>query len=362
MFAPLVYILLAFLGWGIWSSRVHLKMVRRISLWTGGTLVLCVLGLLVATALVIQLSSTVRALVAPGMMDEQPASVALRYLAMRLSAPWVTLLLVGMISAGVALLRMGRFGPTARFSLLLVIAGAAMTLVPEYVYLRDVFGVRLNTIFKFYYQAWVLWAVAAAGAVYTLLFSADRLNSGARRFFGSGLTLMIGLGLVYPLLAIPDRTNEFPEAPTLDGTAYLAREQAADYEAIQWLNTNIVGAPAILEAPGGAYQYEGRVSTQTGLPTLLGWAGHEHQWRGNTVEQSRRLPVVEELCSGNDVQKTLTLLREYDITYVYVGAVERSRCLASSLEQLDRLMETVYNRNGVKIYTWRDALGGRINE
>jgi uncharacterized membrane protein len=236
-----------------------------------------------------------------------------------------------------------------------------MTLIPDYIYLKDVFGVRLNTIFKFYYQAWVLWAVAAAGAVHALLIADDGPGPIFRRLFGGGLALVVGLGLVYPLLSIPDRVKEFPEAPTLDGTAYFAREQPADYAAVQWLNTHVEGAPVILETPGGAYQYEGRVSAQTGLPTLLGWAGHEHQWRGNTVEQDKRTAVVQELCSTTDAQRTLTLLHEYDRTYVYVGPLERTKCPAG-LQKFDRLMEVVYDHDGVTIYKRQETLGSRVGE
>jgi uncharacterized membrane protein len=58
----------------------------------------------------------------------------------------------------------------------------------------------------------------------------------------------------------------------------------------------------------------------------------------------------------------LTLLNEYDITYVYVGPLERDNCPASGLQKFDRLMETVYDRDGVTIYKRRDVLGGRIGE
>jgi uncharacterized membrane protein len=167
---------------------------------------------------------------------------------------------------------------------------------------------------------------------------------------------------MYPLLAIPDRLSEFPELPTLDGTAYLSREQAADYAAIQWLNTYVDDAPVILETQGGAYEYAGRVSAQTGLPTLVGWSGHEWQWRGNMLVQNQRLPVIEELYSTSDVGRTLTLLQEYAISYVYVGPLERVKWPASGLEKFDRLMETVYDRDGVRIYKRRDTTGRPVGE
>jgi YYY domain-containing protein len=363
MFGPLLLILIGFLVWGLRRAHQGGRLAWRAGLRTGAVLLGGALALLLLTALAIVVSPTVRGLVAPGMGDQSPGSIALRYLAMRLSAPWVTLLLAGMISATVALLQSGGFGRLTQFSLLLLGAGALMTFIPEYVYLKDVFGVRLNTIFKFYFQAWVLWAIASAGALYVLFFEADGLGLLSRRMFGAGVVLVAGLGLLYAPLAIFDRVHEFPEVPTLDGTAYLATEQPADYAAVRWLNDHVTGAPTILEThTTGAYAYEGRVSAQTGLPTLVGWGNHEWQWRGNLIVQSERYPVIEELYSTTDAQRTLTLLDEYDIRYVYVGPLERGKWPAAGLEKFKRLMETVYDRDGVTIYQRRVMLGGLGNE
>ncbi len=356
MFGPLLLILLPFLAWGVARARQRGAFAWRAGLWTGGALLGLALGMLLLTAGAIYVSPRIRDLVVGSPSDAAGLTIARHYLGMRLSTPWVTLLLVSLIAAAVALLRSPGLHRTARFSFILVAAGGVMTLVPDYIYLKDVFGVRMNTVFKFYFQAWVLWAVAAAGAVYAMWLSEERLRSTARAFFGAWLALVVGLGLLYPLLAVPDRVQEYPEAPTLDGTAYQATENPADYAAIQWLNENVAGAPVILEKPGGGYDYAGRVSAQTGLPTLLGWAGHEHQWRGSTVEQNKRQPVIEELCRTADFQRTLTLLDEYDITYIYVGPLERAAC-ASGLEKLDWLMDVVYDRDGVTIYKRRDSPG-----
>jgi YYY domain-containing protein len=380
MFGPLLFVLISFLAWGVRRATQNKHKVKvpgatrnppllKTAVWTGTGLLALALLIILLTAAAILVSQDIQRLVAPGLADQPASDVAVRYLAMRVGNPWVTLLLVGMIAVAVALLRAPGFNRAVRFSLLLVAAGAVMTLSPEYVYLKDVFGVRINTIFKFYFQGWILWAVAASGAVFALLFSEEGLRGGARWLFALSLTVVVGLGLVYPVLAIPDRVTEFPEAPTLDGTAYLARDNPADYAAIEWLNAQVEGAPVILEKPGGAYQYEGRVSALTGLPTLLGWAGHERQWRGNTLEQDRRIRAIEELCTSTDPQTSLTLLDDYDITYVYLGPLERASCDASALQTLESLLEVVYDRDGVTIYrrvtglgVRPEALGDRVGE
>jgi uncharacterized membrane protein len=53
------------------------------------------------------------------------------------------------------------------FVLLLIGTAVLLALGPEFVYLKDVFSQRLNTIFKFYYQAWLLFGMTA---VFTLSY------------------------------------------------------------------------------------------------------------------------------------------------------------------------------------------------
>ncbi|HDQ70564.1 MAG TPA: hypothetical protein ENN19_00525, partial [Chloroflexi bacterium] len=235
------------------------------------------------------------------------------------------------------------------FALLLVATGALLALSVEYVYLRDHFGTRMNTVFKFYFQAWVTWGVVAGYAL------ARFIRSG-RRWIVTAAMLLVAAGLIYPVLAIPTRAREYGGPPTLDGAAHLASSNPDDYAAIAWLNQNVEGAPVILEAPAderNAYVYEGRVSAHTGLPTVLGWAGHEHQWRGTYDEQTRRAEDIEMLYTSLDPNETWALLEKYDVRYVYVGPVERARYPAASLNKFNQLLEPVYNIDAVTIYQVR---------
>jgi len=229
----------------------------------------------------------------------------------------------------------------------------------------------MNTIFKFYFQAWVLLAIASAFAVYWLIRSRMRTSGGetppeggrrerseraVRGAFLIGFWVLFGMGMVYPVLGNISRAGSFDHQPTLDGTAYLAESEADDYAAIQWLNGNVNGTPVILETPGkggSSYVYEGRVSALTGLPTLLGWAGHEGQWRGSYEVQSAREPDIDAIYNTLDAQTALTLLDKYDISYVYVGPLERSEYDPRGLEKFERLMDIVYQNEGVTIYKVR---------
>ena len=106
----------------------------------------------------------------------------------------------------------------------------------------------------------------------------------------------------------------------------------------------------IVEAVGGSFTTFARISSRTGLPAVLGWSGHEYQWRGSGEEAGRREQDVDEIYSSQDFQRTLDLLEEYDVTYVYVGPLERGKYSAASLEKFDTLLDVAFQQGAVTIY------------
>ena len=287
---------------------------------------------------------------------------------------WVMPLIVAGLSA-LGLVLLGKVAPSKTeeepsdpdrhssiaFVLLCAVVGLLLTLFVEFFYLTDNFMVRMNTIFKFYFQAWVLMGVASAFGIYWLSSLTTKATKEAGTRAGRtvrlltliGFWVLFALGMVYPVLGNYSRAGGFDHQPNLDGTAYLAAYQPDDYAAISWLNEQVTGAPVILEKPGTggtSYAYEGRVSALTGLPTLLGWAGHEGQWRGNYDVQGAREPDIATIYNTLDIEQALTLLNNYGITYVYVGPLERSEYDPRGLDKLGRFMEAVYQNDGVVIY------------
>jgi YYY domain-containing protein len=257
------------------------------------------------------------------------------------------------------------------FVLLLIATGALLTLGPEFVYLRDNFGVRLNTVFKFYYQAWVMFGVAGLFSLSYLWLAA---KEGSRRLVPAGVTVLysaVFLGtLLFPYLAIQSRASEY-RGPidsanrlpaTLNGLAQMATYNPDDYAAVMWLRDNVSGTPTIVEAVGGQYSPEGhgRISASTGIPTLLGWAGHEYQWRGySTTEPAERDPVVRDIYTvpGWDNADIADVLSRYDVAYIYVGNLERSTYgidgRLPGLNKFNEQLEVAYQSGSVTIYRWQ---------
>jgi YYY domain-containing protein len=271
----------------------------------------------------------------------------------RLSSPWTALLLTAVLGLALSLLLRPRTpledpSPSSQFVLLLILTGTLLTLGPEFVYLRDVFGQRLNTIFKFYYATWLLWGLAGAYALYRI---------GKRRTVGAYIFLtlsgvLIAAGLVYPALAIPEKIGYFSQPPTLNGVAYIEELNPSDYSAILWIQDNLPPDAIILEAVGGSYTYYGRISSNTGRPTLLGWPGHELQWRGSLALAGSRESDVRTIYSTADINQAMVLLETYGVDYVYVGGLESESgySTAAGIEKFERYLTPVFRDDNAVIY------------
>lgn len=211
---------------------------------------------------------------------------------------------------------------SAKFVPMLILFASLLVLAPEFIYLRDQFGTRMNTIFKFYYQAWLLWGLAAAFASAYLL---AQTKPWIRYAFAVVLVLVLGASLVYPVLAINDKTNGLRPGLgfTLDGFRQVQTSAPDEAAAIQWLRAAPDGV--IAEAVGGSYTSYGRISTFTGLPSVLGWPGHESQWRGGGELQGSREADIAALYSTGTWRAAAEIMSKYGIRYVYVGALEQQK-------------------------------------
>ncbi len=245
------------------------------------------------------------------------------------------------------------------FVLLLVLGGLVLVLIPEFIYLRDLFGYRINTIFKFYYQTWLIWSIAAAYAMVTL---AGSLKNPARYLVYSGLTLSLIMALFYPVLSLPSKTNNFSrsEGMSLDG-AYLY--PPSDYQGVEYLRG--VRPGVIAEAVGGSYSEHARMATYTGYPTVLGWDFHEVQWRGGwDLIMSRKEDIATLYCT-TQWDTARSLLQKYDIRYLVVGNIEYSTYTEGSdycpfgirVDKFDLHLQPVFLSEGMVIYSVPEFLG-----
>ncbi|MHB0858443.1 MAG: DUF2298 domain-containing protein [Anaerolineae bacterium] len=248
-----------------------------------------------------------------------------------------------------------RLLPSSQFALLLLIGGFLLTAVVEFIFLRDVFGTRMNTVFKFYYQAWVLLGIASAYGAYHVahaLRTALRPAGIPLGLWALVAALPVLAGLSYTVAATVSKAGAFAGQPTLNGAAYVARFRPDEYQVIQWLKANAPEDAVLLEASGGSYSEYNWISAHTGIPTLLGWDGHELQWRGNYDVPSEREPAIADIYQSPDVELTRVLLDRYHIDYVIVGPHERLKYHLSegSLRKLDLVMRRVVEQGEYIVY------------
>jgi uncharacterized membrane protein len=100
---------------------------------------------------------------------------------------------------------------------------------------------------------------------------------------------------------------------------------------------------------GGSYTGFARVSTLSGLPSVLGWPGHEGQWRGGYVEVGTREPDLARLFKARSWDEIEPLLSQYNIRYIYLGSYEEST-YHPNRDVFERYLEPVFRNDSVTIF------------
>jgi len=178
----------------------------------------------------------------------------------------------------------------AAYSFGLIFMAFAVLAGCEVVYIKDFYGhplERQNTVFKFYYQAWILLSIG----IPVLLYHIRQIqHHGVRMFelfWKPVLIVLCMISCCYPILATYEKTHRFRGhkqggllyIPTLNGISYIAYRDPYEYDALAWIQESLEDDVVILEATGAPYTFFGRVATTTGRSTVLGWGNHEALWR-----------------------------------------------------------------------------------
>jgi YYY domain-containing protein len=275
----------------------------------------------------------------------------------------VLLLLVALaVAAIIALYRVlnaEELNRSDALGLVIVTVGCLVLALPEIVYLRDSFDggtlYRMNTVFKFYYQGWILLGLAT---VYAAPRAWRVLRTLYSPVYGWAALALLTIGTIMAArytIWVPQATVQ-ASPPAVDGMAWLAQDHPDDYAGIRWLQSHISGQPVEVEAvspQGGDYGYFARISTFTGLPTVMGWAGHEQQWGRDNAAIAARTADVKTMYTTASVQQARRLLRRYHARYVIVGSVERETYgTALQSGKFSRFMRVAFRSVGMTIYTW----------
>ncbi|MDP6298973.1 MAG: DUF2298 domain-containing protein [Acidimicrobiales bacterium] len=239
----------------------------------------------------------------------------------------------------------------ARISSLTLFAFGFMVLAgPEIITINNDVA-RMNTVFKFWLQGWLLFSVASAIAAWEVWVYAQKYKVRSRsfyypstRFWVAAMACVLLIGLVYPLSSIGPRLDDrfSTGSKGLNGIAYLEENPVLvrydngseapaslipigeDLTIIKWLRESVAGSPTIVEWTGDSYDWNGRIATHTGLPAVLGWSSHQRQQRlsyQNMITERKR--DVQSFYQVADPEFMTRFLLTYNVSYVIVGTQER---------------------------------------
>lgn len=195
---------------------------------------------------------------------------------------------------------------------------------------------RMNTVFKFWYESWILLAVGSA----VVLAEEMRHRRGMRwgRRLAVGLTAVaLVLAVTFWVAATPVRLDDrlSTDGLSLNGESYRAVNVPMNYgpgpfdirddsPLIDWLRAHAVGVRPIAEAPGIDYRWSSQFSVATGLPTPIGWGYHESQRRRTYAASiDTRKTDMTTLYQTVSPTEMARVLATYSIAYVVFGTQEQ---------------------------------------
>jgi YYY domain-containing protein len=255
-----------------------------------------------------------------------------------------------------------------RFLLFLIGTAIFLTLVVELIYLSGDIG-RMNTVFKFYLQAWIMLALSSGVCLVWTFQSLKYWKPRLELVWQALLFVLVVSAALFPLLGTTDKIHDRMAdgvPTTLDGMAYMQyatyydmgmdMQLEQDYEAILWMQENVEGSPVILEGQAYEYRWGNRFSIYTGLPGVVGWNWHQRQQRailGNN-EVQERVDAVGTFYLTLDMDYVRSFIDRYEVGYIVVGQLEAAFYPGDGLNKFETyngiLWEEVFRTGQTVIY------------
>ena len=196
-----------------------------------------------------------------------------------------------------------------------------LILVPELFYIGDVYGNRMNMVFKLHYPVWILLSICSAYSIYHWVTG----GMGTPKLLKFPYTFVACLILVgafyYSPAAAMTKISESNISGFKESDSGLKESELL---ALQYAKTNIGISQGILESVG-EWNGSGFISRNTGIANIVNWPGHQNQWRDSDPEVYQRATDVETIYSTESIDQAKSLLSKYKIDFVYIGRQELNK-------------------------------------
>jgi len=213
-----------------------------------------------------------------------------------------------------------------------------LILVPELFYIGDVYGNRMNTVFKLHYPVWILLSICSAYSIYHWTTGSMRTPKLLKYPYTLIACLLLICAFYYGPAAAMTKISESNISGFKDSDSGLKESELL---ALKYAKTNIAINQGILESVG-EWDGSGFISRNTGISNLVNWPGHQNQWRDSNPEVYQRATDVEIIYSTENINQAKSLLSKYKIDFVYIGNQELNQYSNNQLAKFESMGTLVF--------------------
>lgn len=238
------------------------------------------------------------------------------------------------------------------YILVIAICAIGLIIMPEIIYLKDVTAERTrraNTMFKLVFNAATMLNICTG---YIIIKHLYQKGLKLKKVFITIVLVVLITTFGYEINAIKATTNNFKNKAlnlrSVDNN--IKTKLPDDYEAIKWIRQNIDPNDVILQKTNNSYTIDTRISVFTGNPTVLGWYGHQWTWRAKEDYTApdiikKRWSDIYTIYQSQNKETVESLIKEYNISYIYIGNVEYKEISNINYELLLSIGEVVYRND-----------------
>ena len=241
----------------------------------------------------------------------------------------------------------------AQYSVVLTSISFYLLYIAELFFVHDLFGNRMNTVFKFYYQAWIVLSLVCGYGFF--IWCKQHSNFSGRMKIVSniaivGVSLLMLTSVYHPVASAVTKTVNSGLGPTMSSIDFLEGHNRDELQIIREIQKIAEHEDILVEAVGGSYTEFGRISSASGVPTVIGWTFHQTQWHGSNDDFTTREEDVRTIYTSGDQAEVLRLVRKYDVTLAVVGPREKSTYGSRSMRIFDKLGERIIEHGKYTLY------------